>query len=218
MLYLAGASGIHLNSPWAGYFAENLSSRRLPISHYSLEYFRPIKILIADPAKHLVPPAQKHFASCLQYSDRSLLAETFRADIFLSEWLYFRLQRSKSPPPVVTLSLPGELGLISYGHMRKPTASSIGTALLLRRCRRAYRRSCAAPAPLRIRQYAPFAALGSPPPRLRRRRITPTAVPLVPLVPLLRCAKYGRNASNLLSSPEASPERDWPGILKYELV
>jgi hypothetical protein len=62
MLYLAGALGIHLNSPWTGcYFAENLSSRRLLISHYSLEYFRPIKILITDPAKHLVPPAQKHF-------------------------------------------------------------------------------------------------------------------------------------------------------------
>jgi hypothetical protein len=64
MLYLAGALGIHLNSPWAGWcFPENLSSRRLLISHYSLEYFHPIKVLIADPAKHLVPPTQKHFLS-----------------------------------------------------------------------------------------------------------------------------------------------------------
>jgi len=90
--------------------------------------------------------------------------------------------------------------------------------VLLRHRRRTAASTPAAAAPLRIRQCAPFAALGPPPPRLRRRRITPTAVPLVPLVPLLRCAKYGRNASNLLSSPEASPERDWPGILKYELV
>ena len=30
--------------------------------------------------------------------------------------------------------------------------------------------------------------------------------------------EFGRNTSNLLSSPEASPERDRPGILKYELV
>ena len=98
MLYLAGALGIHLNSPWTGCcFAENLSSRRLLISHYSLDYFHPIKILITDPAKHLVPPAQKHFASCLQYSDRSLLAETSRADIFLSEWLYFRFEDRKVP-------------------------------------------------------------------------------------------------------------------------
>jgi hypothetical protein len=30
--------------------------------------------------------------------------------------------------------------------------------------------------------------------------------------------EFGRNTSNWLSSPEASPERDRPGILKYELV
>jgi hypothetical protein len=95
----------------------------------------------------------------------------------------------------------GELGLNCCGQVCNTTASSVGAVLLFRGYLRSGRRSCAVPAPLRIRHCAPSAALGSRPPRRRRRRIAPqrsrSDVAVAPSPPLHRRKDTGRRGATL---------------------
>ena len=107
------------------------------------------------------------FASCLQYSDRPLLAENSgRTFSFQSGCAFVSKDRKVHMPQERCRYQGKQLGLVSYGLPRNATASSASTSLLRRRCRCSCRRSRAAPAPrLRLRRFTP--------PRLRLRRFTP---------------------------------------------